>query len=175
MSVRAATEADIPAIARLHVDTWRSAYRGIVDDAYLASLSYAEFEKGRRERFDTSGVRTFVAEEAGEVAGFATAGPNRELDARYDSELYAIYVRAASARHGLGRQLVHACAAWLAAERRVGMQVWVLRDNPPACRFYEKLGGVPAGFKVVRFGQQDLAHLGYGWPDIAALAERVAP
>lgn len=169
-TIRVATESDIPAIARLHVDTWRTAYRGVVDDAFLAALSYEEFEKRRRERQTTAGIATWVAELDGEVVGFASAGPNRELDAPYDAELYAIYIRQAAARHGLGRHLVHACASWLAAERRVGMQVWVLRDNPPACRFYEKLGGIPAGFKVVRFGQQDLAHLGYGWPDIAALA-----
>jgi L-amino acid N-acyltransferase YncA len=168
--IRPATESDIPAIARVHVDTWRTAYAGIVDAAYLASLTYEDFEKRRRERLGTAGTRTFVGDAGGEVVAFATAGPNRELDARYDAELYAIYVRQACAGRGLGRALVGAVAGWLAAEGRRSMILWVLRDNPSSRRFYESLGGVPAGEKDSRFGTQDLPHAAYGWPDVAALA-----
>ena len=172
--IRAATEGDIPAIARVHVDTWRSAYGGIVDAAYLGSLSYEDFETRRRERFGTPGTRTFVGEAGGEVVAFATAGPNRELDAKHDSELYAIYVREGFARRGIGRGLVAAVAGWLAAENRRGMILWVLRDNAPSRRFYESVGGTPAGEKDFRFGTQDLPHAAYGWPDVAALAARLS-
>ena len=41
MRVRAATPDDVDAIARVHVETWRSAYRGLVPDEYLAGLSPA--------------------------------------------------------------------------------------------------------------------------------------
>ncbi|MEK7466960.1 MAG: GNAT family N-acetyltransferase [Planctomycetota bacterium] len=172
--IRPATEADIPGIARVHVDTWRTAYRGIVDAGYLESLSYEDFEKRRRERLATAGTRTFVGEVGGEVVAFATAGPNRELDGKHDAELYAIYVRNAYARRGIGRALVAAVAGWLAAEKRRAMILWVLRDNAPSKRFYESLGGAPAGEKEVRFGTQDLPHAAYGWPDVASLASRLS-
>jgi hypothetical protein len=40
MIVRDATYEDVPAIARVHVDTWRTTYQGIVPDEHLAKLSY---------------------------------------------------------------------------------------------------------------------------------------
>ncbi len=167
--IRPATESDAPAIARVHVDTWRTAYRGIVDAAYLKSLSYADFEKRRRQRLATPGTITFVAEVRGKVVGFATGGPNRDLDTEYDAELYAIYIRKAFAGKGLGSALVAALARDLAAAGHRAMVLWVLRDNAPSRRFYESLGGRPAGEKSSRFGSQDLPHAGYGWPEISTL------
>ena len=38
--IRPATLEDAPAIARVHVDTWRTTYAGIVPDEHLAKLSY---------------------------------------------------------------------------------------------------------------------------------------
>lgn len=171
--IRPATEDDAPAIARVHVDTWRTAYRGIVDGAYLRSLSYPDFEKRRRQRLATPGTITFVAEVRGKVVGFATAGPNRDLDTEYDTELYAIYIRKAFARKGLGSALVAAVARGLSDAGHRAMVLWVLRDNAPSRRFYESLGGTLAGEKSSRFGSQDLPHAGYGWPDVAALATRL--
>ncbi len=43
ITIRPAVAADAAAIARVHVDTWRTTYRGIVPDEHLAKLSY---EKG---------------------------------------------------------------------------------------------------------------------------------
>src|SRR5437879_13119833 len=38
--IREADCADAPAVSRVHVDSWRTTYRGIVPDDYLARLSY---------------------------------------------------------------------------------------------------------------------------------------
>ena len=38
ITVRSARPGDAEAIAQLHVASWRVAYRGIVDDAYLDAL-----------------------------------------------------------------------------------------------------------------------------------------
>jgi hypothetical protein len=38
--IREAAPADAPGIARVHVDTWRTTYQGIVPDQFLARLSY---------------------------------------------------------------------------------------------------------------------------------------
>lgn len=42
MHLRVATTDDAAAIARIHVDTWRTTYSGIVPEAYLAKLSYEQ-------------------------------------------------------------------------------------------------------------------------------------
>lgn len=44
MRVRAANPSDAHPIARVHVDTWRTTYTGIVPAEYLAGLSYRDRE-----------------------------------------------------------------------------------------------------------------------------------
>lgn len=79
MSVRMATVNDAAAIARVHVDSWRTTYAGIVPDDFLAGLSYASREQRWRELL--SGVSVaWVAEADGAVVGFAAGGANREPD-----------------------------------------------------------------------------------------------
>ena len=75
--IRRARPGDAPAIAAVHVAAWRSAYPGLLPDAYLAGLSArrkaAEYERTIRE----GGV--FVAAAAGvpRIAGFVTVGRAR--------------------------------------------------------------------------------------------------
>jgi hypothetical protein len=46
MIIREITYNDVPAIAQIHVDTWRTTYQGIIPDKYLATLSYQKRESG---------------------------------------------------------------------------------------------------------------------------------
>ena len=47
MQIREATLDDVTASARVHVDSWRTTYAGIIPAEYLAGLSYTQ----REERF----------------------------------------------------------------------------------------------------------------------------
>jgi hypothetical protein len=40
--IREATLADAEGVARVHVDTWRSAYKEMVPDSYLDGLNYED-------------------------------------------------------------------------------------------------------------------------------------
>ena len=54
-AVREAMPCDAAAIARVHVDAWRTTYRGIVPDEYLSSLSYEKSQQ-RWERLLTNSI-----------------------------------------------------------------------------------------------------------------------
>lgn len=170
MTIRPATLADAEGLARVHVDTWRSAYRGIVPDEVLDTLSYA----GRAARWHEILLRTegttvnLVAEEEGQVVGFASGGPMREGPPGVDGELYALYVRAEAQGRGLGRRLTQAAAAWLHTHGYHSMLVLVLADNP-ACHFYERLGGHYVGAASITIGGVDLAERAYVWDDLTTL------
>lgn len=80
MIIRMASTADAVGIARVHVDTWRTTYRGLVPDAFLDGLSYETGRERWAKRLAeaTSGQFVLVAEDdSGAVVGFAAAGPNR--------------------------------------------------------------------------------------------------
>jgi len=43
------------------------------------------------------------------------------------------------------------------------MIVWVLRDNSPARRFYERLGGTYVRTQPITIGSVELQEVSYGW------------
>ncbi|MBX6352721.1 MAG: GNAT family N-acetyltransferase [Thermoflavifilum sp.] len=173
-SIRRATPADAPAVARVHVDSWRTTYRGIVPDAFLDSLSYAESERRWRSGFEqpSPGYAMFVAEGPDGIVGFATGGRLRHAVLNYDGELYAIYIAAAHHRSGLGRRLVHRVAEHLTASGFHSMIIWALADNHPARRFYEALGGQLVSEADTDIGGKRLREVAYGWSDLAAWLHR---
>ena len=179
--VRAATCTDAGAIAHVQVDTWRATYGGIVPEAYLADLSYEARERqwvrilcgAGREVTDAAHRRAtvFVAEDdAGEVAGFASGGPERTGDyPAYTGELYAIYVRRGCQHLGLGRRLVVEVARYLQRQGHRSMLVLVLAANEPARRFYERMGAAFVAEREAEIGGAVLPDAVYGWATLDGL------
>jgi GNAT superfamily N-acetyltransferase len=169
---RPALAGDAAAIASVHVDSWRETYPGMLPDRYLAAMNVADYE-GRwlrtiQDPYHRSAV--FVVEELGSVVGFASCGRERDGDARYAGELYAIYLRGGAWGRGLGRALVEATVAALALRGMTSMVVWVLRDNARARRFYERLGGVYLRERLLDLDiDVDVPEVSYVWADTAAL------
>ena len=177
MIVREAKIADAPAIARVNVDTWRTAYRKIVPADYLANLSYEKRESNWQEILSNvkkTGDFVCVAEnDSGEIVGFAAGGGERTGKYVYQGELFAIYILEEYQRQGIGRQLVGSVARKLAELSLNSMLVWVLGDNS-ACRFYEFLGGEKVEEEQTSRAGVILKEIAYGWKDIAVLIDKPA-
>ena len=172
MSVRIATPDDADAIERIRTDTWRAAYRGLMPDAVLDRLGYDATR--RREFMARMAPDRFVlvAEHDGEVVGFSNGGPSRTEDNAHPGEIYAIYVLPSHQGHGHGAGLMRASARELRARGFGGMLIWVLRENQPSRRFYERMGG-----RHLRDRDEDrviegvtITESGYAWDDLGALA-----
>ncbi|MGG3007122.1 N-acetyltransferase family protein [Geobacillus stearothermophilus] len=166
--IRKATWADAPAIASVHVESWKTTYGGIVPDAYLETLTVEEKQTLWEKVLRQSNHSVFVAEENGRVVGFVSGGRNRASDgsaAQYDGELYAIYLLKEAQGKGLGRQLVQALVGDLTQKGIHSLAVWVLTDNPSR-GFYERLGGEKVAEERVEIGGKALRERCYGWQDI---------
>lgn len=129
------------------MDAWKWAYRGLVPDAYLASLSVAERTQAWLAWVSASPeVRVWVAEIDERVVGFSIAGPSRDEDADASTgELLGIYIEPERFRTGLGRQLFETATRWLKASGFSGATLWVLASNERARTFYEARGWQPDG------------------------------
>ncbi len=136
--VRPARVSDAGRIGAIHVDAWRSAYAGVLPDAYLSGLSAIQ-QAGRYRTGLAVGRAAVVAEEAGQVVGFATM-QKRQRDLA-DGEIETLYVLDDYRDRGIGRGLMRAAAQTLAADGCRSVFLWVLRDNPSRW-FYERLHGV---------------------------------
>ena len=93
MLIREATAADVPQIARVHVDSWRTTYAGIVPADFLEGMSYEDFEvRWRGWMSESGGYGIFYVAELppDQIIGFASGGPRREDQyPEYEGELYA--------------------------------------------------------------------------------------
>lgn len=151
--VRAATRGDAEGIARVQIDGWRFAYRGLVPRRWLDTMDLAE----RTARWETllegggraiAGGRDLVAVADGAVCGFACVGPVRPQDGMptdATGELYALYASPGHIGTGVGRALMSEAEALLRAGGHGAAVLWVFRGNARARRFYERAGWAADG------------------------------
>jgi RimJ/RimL family protein N-acetyltransferase len=146
--IRPATVEDASQIAEVHVASWREAYSDVVAQEGIAELDVA----GRTTRWrqlledvprDTS---VWVAEEGGQVIGFASLGPSRDEDAeRSTYEIYTIYLEPHAWGHGVARELMRTVLG--AVPGGSAVTLWVLAANERARHFYRRNGFVDDGIE----------------------------
>lgn len=172
MTIRDATPFDAQAIGETHVATWRTTYPGIMPQAHLDALSTGQFAADWANRIAEGQTRILVAEdEASQIVGFSSAGPERTGDADYPGEIYTLYLLKSMQGRGLGRQLLTAMARRLRDDGYPALMLWTHIRNP-ARAFYEAMGGV-----VARTTQRTVTgvvydDVGYGW-NAAALTRLI--
>jgi GNAT superfamily N-acetyltransferase len=165
MKIRIAQMTDVPAIAKVHVDSWRSAYQNIIPADFLANLSYKQRERQWHNILSNPEANgsVYVAEEENQqLVGFVSAGQERSGYPFYRGEIYAIYLLEAHQRQGIGRKLMITSVQQLLDAGLRSLLVWVLADNP-ACKFYAVLGGQPIDQKTEVIGGKPLLEVCYGW------------
>lgn len=143
LRIRRATGDDAPAIAALHVASWRAAYRGVLDDAFLDALSVEQrtgFWRGVLGAAE-AGVTVLVAEAAGAIVGFCSCGRTQDPDeAASTGALTTIYVAPERARGGIGSALLASAEEAMRDAGLTDALLWVIGENADARAFYERAG-----------------------------------
>jgi ribosomal protein S18 acetylase RimI-like enzyme len=155
MQFRRATIDDAAKIAHLLISAWRTAYRGIVPDSYLQSLSPEERTARLRQSFLEEKRDTYLAETGDELLGFVTIGPSRDpdVDATCVGEIRGIYLAPEYWRRGIGTYLLMHGQRILKRRGYAQATLWVLAANIRARRFYEAMGfRVDGATKELSFG-----------------------
>ncbi len=155
--IRAAVPTDAATLARLQVDSYRRAYRGLLPDAFLQRFTVEEQQADWRVMLPSeAGEAVLLATtETDEALGYAMARVPRAMAPGGEGELVSLHVRSDSQGGGVGKALFEAASAWLAGEGCRSMIVWVL-DGNPAAAFYEHLSGTAAGRHVIGLGEGDV-------------------
>jgi GNAT superfamily N-acetyltransferase len=142
IKLREAKFTDYTAIAKLHADSWRQNYRGILSDNYLDN----EVEKDRLdtwyERFKYPGENQVVtiADLDETIAGFCCVYLND--DPVFGSLIDNFHVAKNLQKSGIGKMLFREAAknVYDKADTRK-MYLWVFESNKKARIVYEHLGG----------------------------------
>ena len=135
VSLRAAVVGDAEALTELHLDCWDDAYTGLVPQPLLDQRR-ADVATGVAKWREILGQDdpTWLADRAGHLVGFASAGTGRDNDVDMELELKALYVRAGSWGTGVGSALL-----WQSIADRAAY-LWVLVGNERAIAFYQRHG-----------------------------------
>ena len=175
-SIRKAETADSPVIAALHIEGWKGAYGGVVDQGYLDSLTVEQRIADWTQWMDSGESEVFVAEEEGKAAGFAVIGRTKTpppgsspIRPSHSGEIYALYLHPDMWRRGIGTALIKHAARELKERKHSAICLWVLDANTRAKAFYEKMGGQKIGNKMIEIGPSRLKEICYGWKDTALL------
>ncbi|MFC5828949.1 GNAT family N-acetyltransferase [Nonomuraea insulae] len=165
MRLRSGTHDDLPAIVALHVDSWRSAFAGIMPGDFLNGPVNGDRLALWQERLGSPvrGAGLFVAHDGDEeLVGFVYLLPAPCGRILLDN----LHVRPGSTGSGIGTRLLRRGLAW-AADEYPGREIYleVLRANTRAIAFYERHGACRTDERMARFPQGfELPHFEYAWP-----------
>jgi GNAT superfamily N-acetyltransferase len=146
MELRLATHCDASAIAGLHANSWRFAYRGALGETYLAAEADIDRLRVWEERFRSPAPNQniFVLVDGASLIGFASVYIDDHPE--FGSLLNNLHVAEDRLRLGYGTRLMSAvrrCCSELSPTSPV--YLWVVDSNRRAQAFYSRLGATFRG------------------------------
>ncbi|MCM3172930.1 GNAT family N-acetyltransferase [Paenibacillus sp. MER 99-2] len=173
MQIREATIHDAEGIAKVHVDSWRTTYKGIIPEEFLKNLSYEQ----RTELWINNIKRTdsfvVIAENTeGEIIGFADCW-KRETNTIPDSgDLTSIYILDEYQGQGVGKELLKHLFFRFNSLGYQKIFVDVLEDNKTRF-FYEYYGAHLSTSVQIKIGGKILNELIYEWDNVDEVLARL--
>lgn len=138
MEIRNAAIDDIEDISRIHALSWKSAYKGIVPQAYLDELK-EDFWVSAFEIWIKDNVLTAqLIFENGSPVGCVAYGKARDMSLPNWGEIVSIYLLPEYFNKGYGNILLNSALSDLQRFGYQNIYLWVLKENKQARRFYEK-------------------------------------
>lgn len=173
VTIRDMTAGDAAAVATLHLESWKTAYRGILNDEYLDGVAAADRRAHweRRLNAPAPGSCGLIADMVSQPVGFAYL--IADADPTRGTLLDNLHVTPGHRGTGIGRQLLASAAEEIARRgwpRK--LHLWVFEANAGARRFYERQGArVVARTIYAAADGGAYPAVCYGWEDAASLRE----
>jgi ribosomal protein S18 acetylase RimI-like enzyme len=140
--IRRAFRADAVSVARIHVVSWKIAYRGIMPEDVIARTDLAYRTKFWKEQIANRDWPVFLLEERGVPLAFCQMVPSNDEgdDPTRVGHITSLHVLPPLRGRGHGRVLMAHVLAEFGRRGFTNVTLWVLEANQPARRFYEKSG-----------------------------------
>lgn len=140
MELRSAPPSDAALMSWIHALSWKSAYRGMLPDRYLDTLSEDYWTEAFAAWLETGTTEALLAFEGGRPAGCSVFGPAREEAFSGWGEVITLYLLPEAIGTGAGSALFSAALRRLDSMGFSRVTLWALRENARARRFYERFG-----------------------------------
>lgn len=167
---REATVDDIPQVAKVHVESWRRSFPGVVPQEFLDSMSAEKREEAFRERFSDAAYKMLVAEDpVNGIVGFADFGtPRLEGVGNFETQIYAFYFLKEFQGKGLGGALFRRCIKEITDRGFTNVCLDSLAVSPYR-KFYDKMGGKVVGGDGHKLAGVHFATVIYGWSNLGEI------
>ncbi len=174
IALRPATAGDAPAIARVRIESWRATYRGMIPDAYLDGMQ-VDASTAIWDRVLTRGPRHHqrLRRRARRTRSSASRAAAMLAEPKFESmpSSSRSICGASTSTSDSGGGSSAPSSRRRATTGATGLLTWVIAGNKAARAFYERLGGELLVEQPFQWDGMDLVEAGYGWRDLAALAE----
>jgi len=151
MQIRRALPDDAPAIAQIYVENWKMTYSGLLPADFLDALSEKDKEEVWRSYILLEDRRVFVAEDEGDVLGFAACMPDEEREKclYFDS----LHVAQRARGRGVGGALIRRVGRFGREQGFAHMTICIVRGNDNAREIYLHHGARHEAFFTDHFGE----------------------
>lgn len=155
--LRRARPGDEAALAFIHTESWKTAFREILSPEVLAPRTDRQRITGLYQSvLDRDFPRIILASVAGEPCGMVVWGESRDgLEA---AELICIHVLPNGWRRGCGSAMMGNALQEMKAAGYTAAVLWVFTANTRARAFYEKLEFSPTGKTKNTLGAEELLY-----------------
>ncbi|MCL2008940.1 MAG: GNAT family N-acetyltransferase [Synergistaceae bacterium] len=157
ISVRLAHTEDIEKISYVLAASWKTAYRGIVDDDYLDSLSNDHWVDFLATALNGDSVFAMVLQEKQEIVGASILGKSEQEN---ETHMISLYLLPEKIGKGLGHIFYSEIEKEIQNKGFTKCTIDVLKDNERAIKFYKMHGFVDMFVEAkTTLGSQDYPYM----------------
>ncbi len=154
---------DIPEISSIYAQSWKKAYKGLINQNYLDSLKYdfwvPLFEKSLK---DGGPLKLIAATEKGRIIGALSYQKSQDKEFTGYLEIVSLYIHPEFFNKGYGGTLINSIKSMAEKEKNKGLFLWVMTENKNARAFYEKSGFMPLNdFISFKISGNDITNIRY--------------
>ena len=144
--IRRAKVNDAKKIASIISRSWQTAYKGLIDDSFLDSLSTEENTKRWIENIksqnEKNNIYVYEDEDDNKIKGVMRFGEKGEKkNNKYNAEIHVLYVEPDLKRKGIGTKLFKLAKNHFLDRGKQDLIIWCLKGNTIGMNFYKKMGG----------------------------------
>lgn len=145
--IRQANLSDAKNIATLIVSGWQTAYKGLINQNFLNSMSISKMAEGWSKNITSQNKdnHIFVYENNNKILGVIRFGNPDDENSSYNAEIHVLYVEPSLKRQGIGTKLFNFAKDYFIKNNTINMIIWCLKNNIHSINFYKKMGGKIVG------------------------------
>jgi len=161
-TIRAAVIKDAGSIAHIIVETWQTAYTGIVDSDFPPTMRTEAFTRIMEENIQQKKESIFVCTEErskNRLMGFIS-GQMKRAEEKYDAEVIGLYVLPEFQGRGIGRLLLERMKEYFRMQNCTNLLIWTLKGAHNN-GFYTRQEGVSRESKTIDIGGKQYSAIGF--------------